>query len=244
MQRFNPAITVRRISRVLVALLLLAFIGCVALMFRFGLIPAALNPLPAIDLNEEDPWLVDWRLAALRYNRDLCKRVLVSPHIDAQPIVDSPLHNGCGWINAVRMVRAGGVHAAFDKITCESAAALTLWLEHDVQQAAHEILGQSVALLRSLGTYSCRNIVGNPLSKMWRSAHATANAVDISGFMLSNGRQISVRAQWHADGAEALFLRRAHDRACRYFHVVLGPDYNQAHYDHFHLDRGPFWRCA
>ena len=244
MQRFNPAITVRRVSRVLVALLLLPVIGCVALMFRFGLIPAALNPLPAIDLNEQNPWFVDWRLAALRYNRDLCKRVLVSPHIDAQPIVDSPLHNGCGWINAVRMVRAGGVHAAFDKITCESAAALTLWLEHDVQQAAQEILGQSVASVRSLGTYSCRNIVGNPLSKMWRSAHATANAIDISGFMLSNGRQISVRAQWHTDGAEALFLRRAHDRACRYFHVVLGPDYNQAHYDHFHLDRGPFWRCT
>jgi len=243
MQRPNPTITVRRGARVLVVLLLSALIGCVALMFRFGLIPPALNPLPALDLDEQDSWFVDWRLAALRYDRDLCKRVLVSPHIDAQPIFDTPLHDGCGWINAVRMVRAGGVHAAFDKITCAAAAALTLWLEHDVQQAAHEIFGLSVTSVRSLGTYSCRNIAGNPLSKMWRSEHATANAVDISGFMLSNGRQISVRAQWHANGPEALFLRTAHDRACRYFHVVLGPDYNEAHHDHFHLDRGPFWRC-
>jgi hypothetical protein len=243
MQRSNPTIMIWRGSRVLLAPILLAVVGCIALMFRLGLIPPALNPLPAIDLDERNAWFVDWRLAALKYNPDLCKRVLISPHIDAQPIVDSPLHSGCGWTNAVRMMRAGSVHVAFDKITCESAAALTLWLEHDVQQAAHEIFGLSIASVRSLGTYSCRNIVGNPLAKSWRSEHATANAVDIGGFTLSNGRQVSVRAQWHGDSAEALFLRTAHDRACRYFHVVLGPDYNQAHYDHFHLDRGPFWRC-
>jgi hypothetical protein len=26
--------------------------------------------------------------------------------------------------------------------------------------------------------------------------------------------------------------------------VVLGPDYNAAHNNHFHLDRGLFWRCT
>jgi hypothetical protein len=25
--------------------------------------------------------------------------------------------------------------------------------------------------------------------------------------------------------------------------VVLGPEYNAAHHDHFHLDRGPLMRC-
>ena len=185
MQRSNPTIMVRHGSRVLLAFLLLAGVGCIALMFRLGLIPPALNPLPALDLDERNAWFVDWRLAALKYDRDLCRRVLVSPHIDAQPIVDSPLHAGCGWTNAVRMTRAAGVHAAFDKITCESAAALTLWLEHDVQQVAQEIFGLSVASVRSLGTYSCRNIVGDPLAKTWRSEHATANAVDIGGFTLS-----------------------------------------------------------
>jgi hypothetical protein len=24
---------------------------------------------------------------------------------------------------------------------------------------------------------------------------------------------------------------------------VLGPEYNAAHHDHFHLDRGPLMRC-
>jgi hypothetical protein len=243
MQGSSPTTTRRPGSRVLLTILLLLVVGCIAIVFRQGLVPAALNPLPAIDLGQPNLWLVDWRLAALKYNPDLCKRVLISPLTDAQPIADNPLRDGCGWINAVRMAQAGGVHVNFEKITCEAAVALTIWLEYDVQQVAQEILGQRVASVRSFGTYSCRNIVGNPLWRDWRSEHATANAVDISDFTLADGRQINVRSQWHGDSAEARFLKAAHGRACRYFHVVLGPDYNQAHHDHFHLDRGPFWRC-
>ena len=235
--------TRRHVPRALRIILLLVVVGGIALVFRQGLVPAAVNPLPAVDLGQPNPWLVDWRLAALKYDPDLCKRVLISPHIDAQPIADNPPRNGCGWTNAVRMAQAGGVRAGFDKINCESAAALALWLEHDVQQVAQEILGQRVASVQSFGTYSCRNIVGNPLWVNIRSQHATANAVDIGGFTLTDGRQINVHSQWHGDNAEARFLKAAHGRACRYFHVVLGPDYNQAHHDHFHLDGGPFWRC-
>jgi hypothetical protein len=218
---------------------------CVAatLMFRQGLIPPALNPLPALDLAEADPWFVDWRLAALRHDPQLCRRVLVQPQAVAEPIPDNPPKQGCGWENSVRMTAAGGVHAAFDKATCEAAAALALWLAHEVQPLAQELFGQRVAALQSLGSYACRNIVGNPLWKDIRSEHALANALDISGFTLAGGRQISVLQHWKGSGPEGRFLRAAHERACRYFHVVLGPDYNAAHQNHFHLDRGLFWRC-
>jgi hypothetical protein len=243
MQRHNPTRARRSGSRVLRFMLLALVLGGVAFVFRQGLLPAALNPLPAVDLGQPNAWLIDWRLAALKYNPELCRRVLSPPHIEAQPIPDNPLQNGCGWTNSVRMSEAGGVRAGFDKLTCESAAALALWLEHDVQQLAQEILGQRVASVQSFGTYSCRNIVGNPLWKDWRSEHATANAVDIGGFTLADGRQISVRSRWQGDSAEARFLKAAHGRACRYFRVVLGPEYNAAHHDHFHLDRGPLMRC-
>jgi hypothetical protein len=244
MQRPHPAPPLhKRRSRVprLVLIVLLA-VGA-GFLFRQGLVPAMLNPLPAIDLGQANPWLVDWRLAALKRNPDQCRRVLVAPHIDAQPIADSPLRDGCGWINGVRMSAAGGVRAGFDKITCEAAAALALWLEHDLQQVAKDILGQRVTAVQSFGTYSCRNIIGNSLWKSWRSQHATANAVDIGGFTLADGRQISVRGHWHGNGPEARFLRAAHGAACRYFRVVLGPEYNAAHHDHFHFDRGPLMRC-
>jgi hypothetical protein len=224
--------------------LLVLLLGAIGFAFRQGLVPWWLNPLPALDLGRANPWLADWRLASLKYHPELCRRVLVAPHIDAQPIADSPLRDGCGWINAVRMSQAGGVRAGFDKLTCESAAALALWLGHDLQQVAQEILGQRVVAVQSYGTYSCRNIIGAKFWKSRRSEHATANAVDIGGFTLSDGRQISVRGQWHGTGPEARFLRAAHDSACRYFRVVLGPDYNPEHHDHFHLDRGIGWRCA
>jgi hypothetical protein len=215
-----------------------------ALLFRQGLVPAALNPLPALDLGQSDAWFVDWRLAALRHDPQLCRRVLTQPYVAAEPIPDNPPKQGCGWLNSVRMTSAGGVHAAFDKASCETAAALALWLTHDVQPIAQEMLGQRVVAIQSFGSYACRNIVGNPVWKNIRSEHATANALDISGFTLAGGRQIGILQHWKGAGVEARFLRAVHERACRYFHVVIGPDFNAAHRNHFHLDRGLFWACS
>jgi hypothetical protein len=112
-----------------------------------------------------------------------------------------------------------------------------------VQPLAHEHLGQRVTSVQSLGSFSCRNIVGNAMLRKVRSQHATANAADIAGFHLASGRFVSVRSHWKGEGAEQRFLRAVHARACRYFRAVLGPDYNAAHRDHFHLDRGPWSRC-
>jgi hypothetical protein len=232
----------RRAAWLHVALVVLAAAG-IGLAFRQGLVPPLLNPLPVIDLAEGRPWLLDWRLASIRHYASVCARTLKAPHIDAQQIADGPMQGGCGWANAVRLASAGGVRAPYDKLSCEMAAAVALWLEHEVQPLATEILGQRVASVRSLGSYACRNIRGNPFWGHRRSEHATANAADIAGFTLADGRSISVRSHWKSDGAEGRFLRQAHARACPYFRAALGPDYNAAHRDHFHLDRGPFSRC-
>src|SRR5262245_26210170 len=123
-----PASARRRRPRILRTILLVLVLGGVAFAFRQGLVPSWLNPLPALDLGRANPWLADWRLAAMKYNPELCRRVLVAPYTDAQPIADSPPRDGCGWTNAVRMSQAGGVRAGFDKLTCEAATALALWL--------------------------------------------------------------------------------------------------------------------
>jgi len=214
-----------------------------ALAFRQGLVMPALNPLPSIDLAQSGQWLIDWRLASIRRYPEVCARTLKAPHIEAQQIPDSPLVDGCGWSNSVRLASAGGVRAAFDKVTCETAVALALWLEQEVQPAALQHFGQPVRSIHSYGSYACRNIIG---SKYWggvRSQHAIANAVDIAGFTLADGRSISVRAHWHDESKMGQFLRAVHRRACPYFRVALGPEYNAAHHDHFHLDRGPLSRC-
>ena len=126
---------------------------------------------------------------------------------------------------------------------CEVAAALALWVKHEVQPLARRILGQRVTALQNFGTYSCRKIIGSRFWKSRMSEHATANAIDISRFRLANGTWISVKRHWKGHGKKSQFLRAVHSRACRYFRVSLSPDFNAAHHDHFHFDRGVLSMC-
>ena len=117
----------------------------------------------------------------------------------------------------------GGARIGVENLTCEMAAAVTLWVEYEVQPLAQEMFGQRVTSLGDFGTYDCRNIIGNPIWKGMRSQHAAANALDISGFTFADGRQISVLRDWSKKGPEGQFLHEAHRRACRYFRVALSP---------------------
>lgn len=235
---------VRPKRRAAARLLLILLIGLsLVAALRLGYFPQRFSPFPPISLEERPDWFVDTRLAALRLDRQLCDSVLREPHIDAVAVADQPYKNGCGWVNAVRLSQAGGARIGAEKLACEMAAALALWIEHEVQPLAKEIFGNRVTAIGDMGIYDCRNILGNPLMKNIRSQHATANAIDISGFTLEGGRQIIVLRDWQGDKPEARFLKEIHRRACRYFRVALGPEYNAAHKNHFHLDRGAFSRC-
>ena len=130
--------------------------------------------------------------------------------------------------------------------SCPVAAALALWEWHVVQPAARRHLGAQVAAIDHFGSYSCRRLYGRD-EGAW-SEHAGANAIDIAGFVLADGRRVRVVADWTGDDAEARFLREVRDGACRLFATVLSPDYNEAHRDHLHLDqadRGAMgWRAC
>ncbi len=208
-----------------------------------GIIPRQIANLAPIDLADKHAWFVDLRLAALSNNRALCRTTLTSPLISARPIADKPFVDGCGWRNAVALSGAGRLRVTIDELTCETAAATAMWVTHVLQPAAEQHLQVPVVALQTMGGYSCRNIVGNKLWQDFRSQHATANAIDISAFELQDGRVISIKKHWASTGPQADFLRAVHNGACRYFRVVLGPDYNAAHRDHFHLDRGYLKSC-
>ena len=84
-----------------------------------------------------------------------------------------------------------------------------------------------------MGSYNCRNVAGSDR----RSAHAQANAVDVSGFVLADGRRITVLGNWtQGTPAERQFLRLVANSACKRFGTVLGPEYNPAHRNHFHVE--------
>lgn len=102
-----------------------------------------------------------------------------------------------------------------------------LFERHVLQPAALDIYGQPLARVEHVGSFACRNVYNREDGR--RSQHASANALDISGFRLADGRRIRLATDWAGESADGRFLRRVRDGACASFNAVLGPDYNAAH---------------
>ena len=118
-------------------------------------------------------------------------------------------------------------------VTCEVSQVFAAWARFGADRAARQILGSGLQSIETFGSYSCRNVAGTNR----RSGHATGAAIDISGFVLEDGRRIMVKSGWNGGTApEREFLRVVQQSACRRFATVLGPDYNSAHNDHLHLE--------
>ena len=95
-------------------------VGAICLVFRQGLLPAHLTPLPRLDLAHPMPLVVDWQIAELRYDRRLCREMIATPGvIKARQIPDRIRKNGCGWVNAVRMSEAGGASIGVSRVSCQ-----------------------------------------------------------------------------------------------------------------------------
>jgi len=72
--------------------------------------------------------------------------------------------------------------------------------------------------------------VKGPTERM--SEHATANAVDISGFRMKLGKKVNLLKNWDGTPQEQEFLRRIRDGGCKFFRITLSPDYNSLHDPH------------
>ena len=158
-----------------------------------------------------------------------------------EPLRDRPDEDGCGYTDAVRVAGSGVAFSRPFVATCGLALALHRLETTVVQPLARRHLGASVRRIEHSATYHCRNQYFRKGGR--RSAHASAEAIDVHAFRLADGRRVSVAAGWTGDGSEAAFLRGIRDAACDIFNVTLGPDYNAAHRDHFHFDVGPQREC-
>ncbi len=167
-----------------------------------------------------------------------CLARLGSAGADFTPVPDRYPAAGCSLVGTVQLSDLAGdqVRVSVNNlgpVTCELGRTFAAWARFGADRAARQILGQGLSAIETFGSYSCRDVAGTGR----RSAHATAAAIDISGFVLADGHRITVATGW--DGlseAERRFLRVAHRSACRRFATVLGPDYNAAHRDHLHVE--------
>ena len=115
-----------------------------------------------------------------------------------------------------------------------------MWEQHDLQPSAQELFRSSLSQIDHIGSYNCRRIRGS--SNRW-STHATADAIDVSGFRLEDGTRLKLIDDWDDGGPKGEFLRRARDSACDWFRVTLSPDYNSLHADHFHIQSSGWGLC-
>ncbi|SPP93697.1 MULTISPECIES: extensin family protein [Bradyrhizobium] len=119
-------------------------------------------------------------------------------------------------------------------LACPIVSELDRWLADTVQPSAMRWFGVRVAEIKQISAYSCRGMNGNPHAHI--SEHAFGNALDISAFVLADGRRITVKDGWRGMPEEQGFLRDVQSGACAHFTTVLAPGSNVYHYDHIHVD--------
>jgi hypothetical protein len=223
----------------LVVLVVLAVPGALVATGRIAW-PDRWNPWADLAVDAPTDAFLRFKLARASKDPQRCTALLAQAGFAFQPLPDRETGPGCGFADAVRIERTGVRVGPSFTLSCRAALSLALWERHALQPAAQAHLGTPVARLEHFGSYACRNVRG---SGGRRSRHATADAVDVAAFTLADGRRVSVARDWDDDGARGRFLHEAFAGACRFFDGVLGPAYNDAHRDHFHLDRGGFRIC-
>jgi hypothetical protein len=172
-----------------------------------------------------------------------CHADLRARKAEFRVLPDRTFDGGCSAIGTVQLLDIGVPTTNLSSMTCPLALQFTRWTQEAVQPAANTLLGSPVRRIETFGTYACRPVnsqIGGRLSE-----HGRANAVDVSAFVLADGRRVTVLDGWNSqDEKVRAFLRSVHQAGCRSFAIGIGPDANAAHRDHFHFDmgQGPYCR--
>jgi hypothetical protein len=155
---------------------------------------------------------------------------------DPKPDIIDVGHLACGIDDPVRVTSVASIRLSPPVLVgCRTARRLADWLTGIALHQARAHLQAGIAEVRVMGSYACRtqNNAGR-----WRSEHARGRAIDIGGFTLSNGVEVTVARDW-GETPEGAFLREIWRKGCGPFATVLGPEADRHHRDHFHLDTSP-----
>lgn len=152
--------------------------------------PAAAPPEPPAPLTK---WSEAETAAALRE----CLTLLAP--IAAGLDVSEPMRAGDCGSPAPVLLRSVGASSRVEMkpaatLNCRMVARMHEWVETTLQPAARAEFGSPVVRIIGSSGYSCRNRYG--LANAPISEHAFANAIDIGGFVLADGRTVSVLGAW------------------------------------------------
>ena len=146
--------------------------------------------------------------------------------IKGEPMAPIPSKvGGCGVEEPVRITSIAGVRLSqAATVDCSIAKSLNSWV-NDVAQPA---FNGNLVEMRVAAHYICRgrnNIKGAKISE-----HGKGRAIDISAFVLADGKVLTVEQNYNK------LLRKIYKAGCGYFKTTLGPGSDGYHEDHFHFD--------
>jgi hypothetical protein len=164
-----------------------------------------------------------------------CRLALTDTIAIAPSIPDIRGPGGCGGEDLVRLEaivlpdkRQVPVKPAAI-LRCKMATAVAEWIRSDIAPLA-EKTGSPISEFDNFDSYQCRG--RNNVAGAMMSEHGRANALDVRGFKLANGRMMSLTDRNLARETRESVLHSA----CTRFSTVLGPGSDWYHEDHIHLD--------
>ncbi len=191
--------------------------------------PSSLEPAPSAEASAPPP--------PPQIHQTACPAML-SGEVTAKAL--PPIHDGqCGTTSPLSLeaISANGRSIPLTQpiITdCGMATALPGWLSAvDTYADVHEHTRIKAV---DLGNgYECRNVDNLPTGGL--SDHAFADATDLMGFTLDDGRKIAIAPGFNGSEAQGHdILHFARDAACTAFTTVLSPDADGFHQNNMHMD--------
>lgn len=206
-------------------------------------LPDRLKPWTPLHPDDPPSVLTRWKLSSLSADPQACRAFLREAGLSWQEVPDRREGEFCAIEDTVRLAPGSlGLVPNVPIMRCPVAAGMVIWRRHGLEPLARSVMGAELDTITHIGTYNCRRQRGNRSGMP--SQHATANAIDITGFSFKDAPPAQLPEGWGGSDRQATFLRLAQEEACQVFKVVLGPDSNAAHAGHFHMDLGPFWSCS
>jgi hypothetical protein len=209
-----------------------------------------------------------WSDAEIIAGLEECVRVLAPTGAEVE-VSKPVRNGQCGAPAPVLLKRIDGAEVSPPAVVnCRLAARLDHWMKRTVQPVAQEMLGVGITRIVTASGYTCRQRIGTPGNRLSEhslanaldiSAFVTADgrSIDVltnwgptvrdrraqaKNEKLAGGDARPLRDAEQVEASStmpALFLRRMHEGACGTFGTVLGPEANEAHRDHLHVDLAP-----
>ena len=199
--------------------------------------PAAAPEAPAAEKPAEAPKPAEEAAPAapVAPQPSACRTALTEEIAIAPSIPDIRGPGGCGGTDLVRLeaiVLPDQHRVAVTPpatLRCTMATAIADWVRTDIAPLTQK-LGSEITGLDNFDSYECRGF--NRIPGAHLSEHGRANALDVRGFKLADGRSIEL-----TDRSEPRELRESvlHS-VCARFVTVLGPGSDGYHEEHIHLD--------